>query len=134
MTRTIFRTLDGRITAEIPPGQVLDLSRVATADHPEPLRPSRPPGAGEPSILEMPFTFAEAMVRWRAAGYPVIDEPDYDVRSATCDACEYWNPNGNLWLGKCKAPGCGCTKFKRWLATEVCKHPDGSKWPPLTPA
>lgn len=128
--RTTFRTLDGKISAEIQPGQVLDLTRLAS-DPQAATVPRRTPRPPEPSIMEMAGNFTEAMVNWVAAGAPVISEADYDVRSAICEPCEYWSPTGNLWLGKCKAPGCGCTKLKRWLATEVCKHPQGSRWPAL---
>ena len=45
------------------------------------------------------------------------------VRQSICEACEYWQPDGNLGLGKCSHKRCGCTKFKLQLATERC--PDG---------
>ncbi|MGH7960190.1 MAG: hypothetical protein ACREH8_24715, partial [Opitutaceae bacterium] len=69
--------------------------------------------------------------RWAAAGFKTVTREQYDARIAVCDACEFWDGKARLGLGKCKAPGCGCTKFKRWLATEQCKHPDDSKWPAI---
>lgn len=128
-SRTIWRTLDGKVEVEVIPGQRPDFTPLGG-----PI-PERPPESTrraalppEPTLAEMATNFAGAMVRWAAAGAPVVDEATYAARSAACDLCEYWAPQGNAGLGKCLAPGCGCTKFKRWLATENCKHPDGSRW------
>jgi len=82
----------------------------------------------EPSLLEMAGNFTGAMAKWFAAGLPVVKEEEYKRRTEICDRCSYWDPNGNWFMGKCKAPGCGCTTLKRWLATEQCKHPEGSRW------
>lgn len=67
--------------------------------------------------------------RWQAAGRPLAPRPVRRARAAICGACEHWNPGGNLGLGECRAPGCGCTRAKWWLATEAC--PLG-KWPAVT--
>ena len=88
----------------------------------------------EPNAAEMAVNFTKAISHWITAGAPVVSQAQYDQRSAICGPCEYWAGEANLGLGKCKVPGCGCTKFKRWLATEVCKHPAGSKWPALPPS
>lgn len=85
----------------------------------------------EPDAAEMAVNLGKAAVKWVAAGFPVVTQAQYDERSAICGPCEYWDGAANLRFGKCKAPGCGCTKFKRWLATEQCKHPQGSKWPAI---
>lgn len=90
-----------------------------------PVRRSRPE---EPTAAELATNFAGAMARWAAEGFPVVDQAVYAARTAACDACELWVAEARLGLGKCLAPGCGCTKLKRWLASEVCKHPDGSRW------
>lgn len=91
-----------------------------------PLAAQLPP---DPSALQLGRNFTAATSRWVAAGLPVVSEPVYQARAAACGACEYWAPKARLGLGKCRAPGCGCTKFKRWLATERCPHPQGPKWP-----
>lgn len=49
-------------------------------------------------------------------------------RKTICQACEFWRPRGNLYLGECTHPQCGCTRLKRGLATETC--PAG-KWSDL---
>lgn len=67
-----------------------------------------------------------ALVRWNAAGHPMASRATRKARGAICAACEHWRPGGNLGLGECAAPGCGCTRAKWWLATEAC--PLG-KWP-----
>ncbi len=74
----------------------------------------------EPSPLELVSNFSTAMTVWVKAGAPVVSEEVYRERAAICDGCEYWQPEARLGLGKCSAPGCGCTKLKRWLATESC--------------
>lgn len=71
------------------------------------------------------------MASWIKAGAPVVTEAEYAARTAACEACELWDATARLGLGKCQAPGCGCTKFKRYLATEKCKHPAGARWPAL---
>ena len=83
----------------------------------------------EPTLAEMAGNFTVAVSGWIAAGAPVVSEAVYQARSAACGACELWDPDARFGLGKCKAPGCGCTKLKRWLATARCTHPDGSRWP-----
>lgn len=80
----------------------------------------------EPTALELAQNFTAAMAKWSLAGFPVVSEEDYRARAEACDACEFWDGKARLGLGKCNAPGCGCTKLKRWLATEPC--PLG-KWP-----
>ena len=87
----------------------------------------------EPTLVELAENFAGAMARWGDAGFRTLTREQYDVRGAACDKCDYWDPAARLGLGKCKAPGCGCTKLKRWLVSEQCKHPEGSRWPVLQP-
>lgn len=74
----------------------------------------------EPTVTELAANFAGAMGRWTAAGFPTVTREAYDNRAAVCDACEHWDGAARLGLGKCGAPGCGCSGFKRWLATERC--------------
>lgn len=83
----------------------------------------------EPSTLELAANFAGAVGRWSKAGFPTVSAETYAARSEACDACRFWDAKARLGLGKCGAPGCGCTSLKRWLATETCPHPDGSRWP-----
>lgn len=80
----------------------------------------------EPSALDLTLNFSRAVARWTAAGFPTVSEEVYRQRAAACATCDFWDPDARLGLGKCKHPRCGCTKAKRWLATETC--PDG-RWP-----
>lgn len=80
----------------------------------------------EPTIAELASNFTGALVRWSSAGFPTVDSATYAARAAACDACLHWHPTARLGLGKCDAPGCGCTSLKRWLTTEKCPQ---SKWP-----
>jgi hypothetical protein len=81
------------------------------------------PAAPTPS--EMAANFAGAMARWAAAGFKTMDEGGYNARLAVCIGCEMWDAAGNFGLGQCQSPGCGCTKFKLWLASETCPE---KKW------
>lgn len=74
----------------------------------------------EPTLAELASTFASAVSGWAAAGFPVTVEAVYAERAGACSRCEYWQEAARLGLGKCTAPGCGCTRLKRWLATERC--------------
>lgn len=76
----------------------------------------------------MAVNFGKAVARWVGAGFPVVEEAVYARRTEVCLACPFWDGNARFGLGKCKAPGCGCTGLKRWLATERCPHPSGSRW------
>ena len=91
------------------------------------------PPLAEPTPAEMAVSVTQAAARWIAAGFPVVSDNVYAARATACEACPLWDGAARLGLGKCNAPGCGCTKLKRWLATEQCKHPEGSRWPVLTP-
>lgn len=83
-----------------------------------------PPRRTAPTMLDKARTLVRAMAAWQAAGRPVVSREIRKERLAICHACTHWNPSGNLGLGECGSPGCGCTKFKAYLATERC---------PLTP-
>ncbi len=74
----------------------------------------------EPTAVELAGNFVGAMARWSTAGFATVSAEDYAARGAVCDACEFWDGAARLGLGKCNAPGCGCTKLKRWLSTEKC--------------
>jgi len=115
----------GKATGRVTGGR----ERPAREPAPGASKPVTPTALPEPTAAEMAVNVAQAAARWTAAGFPVVDQPTYDARTAACEPCDYWDAKARLGLGKCRAPGCGCTKFKRWLATEVCKHPQGSKWP-----
>lgn len=99
-------------------------------------QPAKPASAGpaEPSTMELAANFAGAVGRWSSAGFPVVSPEIYAARAEACDGCRFWDGKARLGLGKCGAPGCGCTSLKRWLATERCPHPDGSRWPVDNPA
>lgn len=104
-------------------------------NHPDlqPVEDSPPPPAyvpplEEPSPIELAKNVAVAGARWAAAGFRLVSDEVYRARTAVCETCPLWDGSARFGLGKCNAPGCGCTKFKRWLATEQCKHPEGTRW------
>lgn len=117
--------------ARWPPGYLEDLLAASTVDgetvemdpkvH-ETLRAKhiRPDPAPEPTLAELASNFTTATARWAAAGFTVVNAADYAARSTACEACEFWDGAARLGLGKCGHAKCGCTRFKRWLATEKC--------------
>lgn len=116
--------------------RVLSRQYLPAQGAPQVLRPNRVSLHGaaagplaEPTLVEMAGNFASATARWAGAGFPVVSAAVYAARAAACAVCPLWDADARLGLGKCQAPGCGCTSFKRYLATERCKHPSGSKWP-----
>lgn len=123
-----------RVRPDLMPGEkpkrtpVVQQKRSANTIRPVKLPP-------EPTMREMAENFGKAMVNWVESGFPIVSEAEYKLRGSICEtrnngsSCEFWTDG---FIGRCKAPGCGCTKLKRWLASEQCKHPDGSKWPAVT--
>ena len=81
---------------------------------------SAAPRPQEPTAAELAANFSSALARWSAAGFPVVSREIYDDRAAICAPCEFWDGAARLGLGKCTHKKCGCTKMKRWLATEKC--------------
>lgn len=108
-----------------PEQKAVDVPQVVTIPAP----PTARGGAAEPSTMELAANFAGAVGRWSAAGFPTVSAETYAARADACGACSFWDGKARLGLGKCRAPGCGCTGLKRWLTTETCPHPDGSRWP-----
>lgn len=68
---------------------------------------------------------------WRAGTAQASPEV-LAAREAACAACRdsgglpLWDAKGNLGLGRCLAPGCGCTRFKRRLRGAKCVL---NRWP-----
>lgn len=87
-------------------------------------RPQNPPQKLKrlemPTALEMTTNFAGAMLRWSLSGFQTVTREQYDARIAVCNTCPHWDAAARKGLGKCSAPGCGCSKFKHWLVTEKC--------------
>lgn len=73
-----------------------------------------------PSLSTKYRRLGVALKTWHDAGMPVANRQTRKHRATVCKACPHWLPGGNLGLGECRAPGCGCTSLKRWLATERC--------------
>lgn len=88
------------------------------------------PAPERAGLLTKAARLKAALQEWRRAGLPLASRAARKERQACCDACEYYRPTGNLGLGECTAPGCGCTRAKLWLATSVC--PLG-KWAAIQP-
>lgn len=114
-----------RMPGLIPPHRHTSCRDVVNAGNLKMERHITPDMLEEPSLLELASNFTTALTKWVKAGAPVVSEEVYRERSAICETCEYWKPESRFGLGKCSAPGCGCTKLKRWLSTEHCPM---NKW------
>ena len=73
-----------------------------------------------PTVLEMAANFGTAMLRWIGAGFPVVEQEQFDARLCGCRGCDLWDESARAGLGKCNHPTCGCSNVKLWLATEKC--------------
>lgn len=83
-------------------------------------RPDLGPAFTSPRPGDKALSLLVAMRRWTHAGCPLAPGRVRKIRSAICSACHHWSGLGNIGLGECRAPGCGCTRAKVWLATEAC--------------
>lgn len=91
-------------------------------------RPSTMPAA-KVSVRVKVARLGRSLLRWVKAGCPVTTKQALEARKAMCAGCEAWRPRGNHGWGECSDYRCGCTKVKRWLATETCPR---GKWPEMT--
>lgn len=73
------------------------------------------------------------LATWAKSGAKIVPRPVRRERMAICAACSYFSAAGNMGLGACLYPGCGCTRAKAWLATSVCPHKP-PLWPPYVPS
>jgi hypothetical protein len=72
--------------------------------------------------------FSAAFFKWVKSGFPKRTKDQIRECLSVCSACSFWNNKGNLGLGECTHPKCGCTRFKPQWATEDCPI---NKWPKL---
>jgi len=96
-----------------------------------------PPGPRDAALISPPphpttpqsklSNLKSALRCWNASGRPITPKAARRERAGICAACPHWRPGGNLGLGECTAPGCGCTRAKWWIATEACPL---RKWGP----
>ncbi len=72
------------------------------------------------SVIEQAENAMKAARKWIIAGAPLATAEQKAKRAEICGACEKWDGDARLGLGKCKAKGCGCTALKIAIATEEC--------------
>ena len=85
-----------------------------------------PPDWEDPSIWTKAKRLRRELTLWGKAGLKLVSKEVRKARLEVCHACEYYDTAGNLGLGQCRAPGCGCTSVKAALNGMKC--PKG-KWP-----
>lgn len=98
---------------------------------PSPKPIAKKPKIPEPTLAELAGNFTHAIAAWTMAGFPTVSASDYTTRAAICAPCQYWQPTARAGLGKCAHKGCGCTKLKRYLASEKCPL---NLWPAIESA
>lgn len=92
------------------------------------------PGSPEsPGLLTKAGRAAQEVTEWIKAGAPLVAPETRTARLAICQACEFYAATGNLGLGECQAPGCGCTRAKLSMATSKCPLTP-PKWGPVKAA
>jgi len=102
---------------------------------PKPYRRAQEASAEKLGVVKPPATadkvkhVSQASIRLIKAAIkraPIrVSADELKRRGGICNACDLWKPSGNLGMGECTHPQCGCTKLKRGFATETC--PAG-KW------
>lgn len=85
----------------------------ASAPKPQPENPSLGTKIGR---------LRKELTTWIKAGAHLVPKEVRAERWAHCSVCEYYDKKGNLGLGACSFPSCGCTKAKLALATSKCPH------------
>lgn len=80
----------------------------------------KPAHIAPPTKLEMATNFAGSMVRFAIHGFKTVSEEQYKARLAICGKCNFWDDSARFGLGKCNAPGCGCSRYKMLIAGEKC--------------
>lgn len=76
------------------------------------------------------------LTTWAKAGMPLVPRAVRQERlQRGCQLCPYYNAVGNLGMGECKHPGCGCTRVKLALATSRCpaQPPKWAAWAAARP-
>ena len=84
------------------------------------------------SVVTKAGRLRRELTAWLKRGAPLVPKEVRQARLAICRACEYYDAAGNLGLGECRFPGCGCTRVKAALATSRCPHKP-AKWAPWVP-
>lgn len=89
--------------------------------------PIKPPSAIEnASIMTKAGRLKKEVGAWLRSGAKIAPKEIRIERLSVCAGsdgkpkCPYYFPDGNLGLGECKAPGCGCTRVKVWLMSSTC--------------
>lgn len=54
------------------------------------------------------------------SGFSRVPNNIYQARMVMCESCYYWHASGNLGLGKCEHPKCGCTRGKMRMSASAC--------------
>jgi hypothetical protein len=54
------------------------------------------------------------------SGFKQVPDDVYEQRMSICRTCYFWHEGGNLGLGKCEHPKCGCSKGKMKLSVSEC--------------
>lgn len=103
-----------------------ELTRIATEEQ-------APAVAEQLSLMRKMLNLADSMGEVASAAITnptrAINVPPevYAQRLEACTGCEFHSPDGNLGLGECTHPSCGCTKIKLTFAALQCPL-DPPRW------
>lgn len=73
-----------------------------------------------PSLLRQAINLSKAIPAMINDGFRSVPDLVYNDRMRLCNSCEHWDEEGNLGLGKCNHPKCGCTRGKMKQASSEC--------------
>jgi len=73
-----------------------------------------------PALPTLAVRAMRETAQWLVKGAPLAPPDIRDRRLAICQQCPHWDPAAVLGTGRCKHPGCGCTKAKHLYATSRC--------------
>lgn len=113
-----FGPCDGSVSERIKPQRGLG-DAVATVAQ---------PALESASVITKFSRLRKEVSAWLRAGAPLVSRIVRKARLSACCGCEYHSPSGNLGMGECRYPGCGCTRIKAALATSRCPA-NPSRWP-----
>ena len=62
--------------------------------------------------------FISSLKTWQAAGRPIVNRTEWNMRLETCRGCTWWQEIAKTKIARCRK--CGCSSAKLLLATSRC--------------
>lgn len=74
----------------------------------------------EPTIIQRVVNFTEAIPDIVKSKVQFAPNDVYEERLRLCHTCYFWKEDGNMGMGMCRHPKCGCSKGKLKLSVSKC--------------